>query len=93
MTEAIAKIQITPSMMAQAFWAMESTEQIKFFHELAQVIKEDHKTNSSAYNLGELQWCYMADDLYKKENDEARHMLMTMASFLYLNVLRAVQGY
>lgn len=93
MTEAVVKVEVTPSMMAKVFWSMESTEQIKFFHELAQVIKEDHKTNRSAYNLGELQWCYMSDDLYKKENEEARHMLMTMASFLYLNTLRFSQGY
>jgi hypothetical protein len=73
--------------MAQAFWAMGSTEQIKFFSELANVIKEDHKTNKSAYSLGQLQWCYMAEDMKKKENKEAKEMLMTMASFLYWHTL------
>jgi len=87
MTTATANIKVTPEIMAQAFWAMESTEQIKFFAELAKVIKEDHKTNSCAYSLGELQWCYMAEDMKKKENKEAREMLMTMASFLYWHTL------
>ena len=87
MTTATASIKVTPQIMAQAFWAMESAEQIKFFAELANVIKEDHKTNSCAYSLGELQWCYMAEDMKKKENKEAKEMLMTMASFLYWHTL------
>ena len=87
MTSATASIEITPEIMAQAFWAMESTEQIKFFSELANVITEDHKTNKSAYNLGELQWCFMSEDMEKKENKQAKDMLMTMASFLYWHTL------
>lgn len=91
MTNATANIKVTPEIMAQAFWAMESTEQIKFFSELANVIKEDHKTNPHAYSLGELQWCYMAEDMKKKENQEAKDMLMTMASFLYWHTLNYME--
>ena len=91
MTNATANIKVTPEIMAQAFWAMESTEQIKFFSELVKVIKEDHKTNPYAYNLGELQWCYMAEDMKKKENQEAKYMLMTMASFLYWHTLNYME--
>jgi hypothetical protein len=87
MTNATAKIEITPEIMAQAFWAMSSTEQIKFFSELANVIKDDNKKNKSSYNLGELQWCFMSEDMEKKENKEAKDMLMTMASFLYWHTL------
>ncbi len=91
MTNATANIKVTPEIMAQAFWAMGSTEQIKFFSELAKVIKEDHKTNHYAYSLGELQWCYMAEDMKKKENKEAKDMLMTMASFLYWHTLNYME--
>ena len=91
MTNATANIKVTPEIMAQAFWAMESTEQIKFFSELAKVIKEDNKTNPYAYSLGELQWCYMAEDMKKKENQEAKDMLMTMASFLYWHALNYME--
>lgn len=87
MTIADAKVEITPCLMANAFWNMDTEQQIKFFSELAKVIKEDHKTNPHAYSLGELQWCYMAEDMKKKENQEAKEMLMTMASFLYWHVL------
>lgn len=87
MTTAYVTVEITPKMMAQSFWGMSSNEQIQFFSELAKVIKKDHKTNRSAYNLGELQWCFMSDDLKKKENKEAKDMLMTMASFLYWHTL------
>jgi hypothetical protein len=87
MTVANAKVEITPSLMAESFWLMDSEQQIKFFSELARVIKEDYKTNTQAYSLGELQWCYMAEDMKKKENQEAKQMLMTMASFLYWHTL------
>ena len=91
MTNATANIKVTPEIMAQAFWSMGSDEQIKFFSELAKVIREDHKTNTSAYNLGELQWCYMAEDMKKKENQESKDMLMTMASFLYWHTLNYME--
>ncbi len=91
-TEVSARIKISPELMAKAFWSMESTEQIKFFDELAKVIIEDHKTNSHAYSLGELQWCYMAEDMKKKENKEAKDMLMTMASFLYWHTLEYIDS-
>ena len=48
MINATANIKVTPEIMAQAFWSMGSDEQIKFFSELAKVIREDHKTNTSA---------------------------------------------
>ena len=91
MTNATANIKVTPEIMAQAFWSMNSDEQIKFFSELAKVIREDHKTNTSAYSLGELQWCFMAEDMKKKENQEARDMLMSMASFLYWHTLNYME--
>jgi len=91
MTNATANIKVTPKIMAQAFWSMNSDEQIKFFSELAKVIREDHKTNTSAYSLGELQWCFMAEDMKKKENQEARDMLMSMASFLYWHTLNYME--
>jgi len=86
MTTATAEVNITPEMLAQAFWAMGSSQQVQFFDKLADVIAEDHKTNKNAYSMGELQWFYVGDDL--KQNRKAREMLMTMAAPLYLTVLR-----
>ena len=89
MITATTTVELTPAMMAQAFWSMESTLQVEFFAELAKVIKEDNKTNTSAYSLGELQWFYVGRELLDRSNREARDMLMTMAAPLYLNTLRA----
>lgn len=86
--EATANVTITPQMLARAFWAMGSDQQVEFFHELSNVIAEDHKTNSSAYSQGELQWHYTGHELLKNENKTARGMLMTMAAPLYLHTLR-----
>jgi hypothetical protein len=88
--EAIAKVNITPQILAQAFWAMCSVEQVEFFGELYFVILEDHKTNKNAYGQGELQWFHTAEELLKNENKTARSMLMTMAAPLYLHTLRHV---
>lgn len=84
MTEALVKVTITPALMAEAFWGMESIQQIDFFNELAKVVKEDFLSNPSAYSLGELQWFYMESDM----RGVAREMLMAMAAPLYLNTLR-----
>jgi hypothetical protein len=89
---ATARVELTAQMMAEAFWAMESSQQVEFFSELARVIREDHKTNTSAYSLGELQWFFVGDELLKTKNAEARDVLMTMAAPLYLNTLRYADG-
>lgn len=91
MIHAKATVQLTPAMMAEAFWQMGSIQQSEFFDELARVIREDHKTNRSAYSLGELQWFYVGDELRKEKNKEARDMLMTMAAPLYLHTLNYME--
>lgn len=89
MTTATAEITITPAIMAQAFWGMDSVSQMEFFKELSRYIKKDQESgNNSAYSQGELQWFYLGDELSIIGNDEARSMLMTMAAPLYLNTLR-----
>jgi len=92
MSTATAKVEITPAMMAEAFWSMGSHDQAEFFDELARVIREDHKTNSSAYHYGELQWFFLGDDLKQAKNAHAREMLMTMAAPLYWHTLNHIQG-
>lgn len=89
MTTATTQITITPEMLAQAFWSMESSLQVAFFDELAAIIKKDHRDgNTSAYSLGELQWFYVGNELLQAKNKQARAMLMTMAAPLYLNTLQ-----
>lgn len=90
--KANAEIEITPAMMAEAFWAMDAHSQVDFLDELARVIREDNKTNSSAYSLGELQWFFVGDVLREKKYKDARDMLMTMAAPLYLHTLRCARG-
>ena len=81
----ISHIELTPELMAEAFWAMNSEEQAKFFSALSAVIKSDDNPKSVTYSLGELQWFYMGDQL---EGDKpARDMLMAMAAPLYLHTL------
>ena len=90
---ATASVNLTPEMMAQAFWSMESSLQVAFFDELAAIIQHDHiNGNKGAYSLGELQWFFVGDELHKNQNKRARDMLMTMAAPLYLHTLAYVEG-
>lgn len=88
MSAVAAQVQLTPEMLAQAFWAMSSDEQVAFFDDLAAIIRRDHKDgNTSAYAMGELQWNCVGHELQKTENAWARAMLMTMAAPVYMHTL------
>jgi len=90
---ATASVNLTPEIMAQAFWSMGSDLQVAFFDELAAIIQHDHiNGNKSAYSLGELQWFFVGDELFKHKNKQARDMLMTMAAPLYLHTLAYIEG-
>jgi hypothetical protein len=101
--ETTATVNLTPAMMAQAFWGMSDTQQAEFFAELGRVIKADHQGgNTSAYSLGELQWHHLGGLLHgstyqwwpwpEADRDLAREVLMSMAAPLYLHTLRATGG-
>lgn len=92
MSTVTAEVQITPAMMAAAFWGMDSVKQAEFFTELNRIITEDYQTDpkSCAWSLGEMQWLYLGDEMEK--NKAARDMLMSIAAPLYLNVLRHRYG-
>lgn len=87
-----AVVTLTPAMMAEAFWDMGSDDQSEFFDELARVIREDGKTNKSAYSMGELQWHYLAERMHGATQGTPRAMLMAIAAPLYLHVLRVAEG-
>lgn len=94
MSTALASVTITPTMMAEAFWHMDTDQQKEFFAELARVIEEYHEANkpkSWAWSLGELQWFALANGLMAEGGrcNKAGEMLMTIAAPLYLNTLRA----
>lgn len=83
MTTATATINITPQMMAEAFWGFGSDGQAEFFNCLHDVIQENHKSNPSAYSLGELQWCGLRFDLDRPENSRGKQMHMALSAFAY----------
>lgn len=85
-TSHIVDVEITPEVLARAFWEMSSAEQAAFFNALHDVISEDHKTNLSAYSLGEMQWCYLRHELDVAENRRGKlaHMALSCFAFDYL---------
>lgn len=88
MSTTTAQVQLTPEMLAQAFWSMSSDEQVAFLDDLASIIRRDYEQgNTSAYAMGELQWNSVGHKLQKTENAWARAMLMTMAAPVYMYTL------
>lgn len=77
-------IDITPDLMAQAFWEFSSDEQADFFHELALAIEKEREINGNknSYSYGEMQWCYMTGAI-KKRSDKARAVFLSFSAFAY----------
>lgn len=78
-----ADVEITPKLMAEQFWNWEDSQQCKFFEELAKVITEDYRTNTSAYSYGELQWYYLGKTL--NENPLAKEVACAMLAPVFLH--------
>jgi len=64
--------QITPEVLANAFWNLDARQQAEFFEHL-----HDVTTEQSTYGLGEMQWCYMSNEINnsKKAKEQACAMM------------------
>ncbi len=84
MIEITSRINITPRVMAEAFWGMTDNEQAQFFAELHDVITT---TSPHAYSLGEMQWCYLSDELNK--NAKAKEMACAMTAWVFVKFMES----
>lgn len=78
-----AKVELSPEVLAAAFWSLNDTQQAQFFVELA---KQDERYRR------ELQWHFLGRRLEEPGMDAARGELMSLAAPLYLHTLRFVEG-
>lgn len=71
MTTATGVVEVSPRLIAEAFWNMDAEQQAEFFAELNDVIGD------SAYGHGEAQWCAMGIEINKriKAKEQACSML------------------
>lgn len=83
--EATQVIELTPEIMAKAFWGMDACEQAKFFDHLGKLIEDGCKEKgySHAYGFGEVQWCFLKDELRKPGMERANKMHMALSAFAY----------
>ena len=75
------EVELTPMLLARAFWAMDTTEQTEFFEKLADVITEETPT---AYGYGEMQWCYLKDEIRKNPKAADMHRALSLFAYDYL---------
>ena len=77
MTRIMAKVEITPEILAERFWEMNSEEQAEFFVHLS--------FQGDQYKR-QMQWWYLHDAL--KRFNAGKEALMDLAAPFYLHVLR-----
>lgn len=77
------KVLLTPELMAKAFWKMCSIQQADFFEALAKCIQNEVDPKAITYSLGELQWCYLKDELRQPGRELANQMHMALSAFAF----------
>jgi len=77
------KVMVTPEILAQALWAMNCQQQADFLDALGAVIEKDHIDNPSSYGCGELQWCYLKDELRRPGRERANNVHMAFSAFAF----------
>uniref|UniRef100_A0AAU6W3E3 Uncharacterized protein n=1 Tax=Pseudomonas phage Orimi01 TaxID=3138541 RepID=A0AAU6W3E3_9VIRU len=76
-------VRVTPEILAAAFWSMNSEQQADFMDALGAVIEADHIENASAYSYGELQWCWLKEELRQPGRERANKVHMAISAFAY----------
>ncbi len=80
--EFIAEIELTPKVLAGAFWGMNSDDQALFFEELGKEIAGD------TYHA-QMQWFYLEEELHK--NILAKDTFMDMAAPMFWQTLKYME--
>jgi len=75
----IAETKLTPKLLADAFWDLDSVEQAQFFAELYELVADKPYP---AHSLGEMQWISMSYELEK--NPKAKQMACALAANIYV---------
>ena len=75
----ISEVPLTPKLLAEAFWNLDSTQQADFFSELHDILVGKEWPQHS---LGEMQWMYMSDEIEK--NPKAKKMACTLTSHIFV---------
>jgi len=71
-------LDVTPQVLAKAFWGMSDCEQADFFDALYDEVAK----TKTAYSHGEMQWCYMWGVL-KKRNGKGLQMYHALSVFAF----------
>ena len=80
--EFTAEIELTPKVLASAFWEMTSEEQALFFEELGKEIAGD------TYHA-QVQWFYLEEELRK--SDLAKDTFMDMAAPVFWQTMKYME--
>ena len=82
-----SEAELTPALLAKAFWSMDCDEQVEFFAALAAETQKSYEkslTDKNAWfhgEYGEMQWCLLKDAIAK--NPEASKQYMALSAWAY----------
>ena len=71
--------ELTPEILAKAFWYMDADQQAEFFHCLSEVIDNDGESTTADASM---QWLYMANSI-KKRGRKAEDMFMDVSAHAF----------
>lgn len=69
-------IEVTPKMMADAFWAMSCEQQANFFTELARLTKDNLFS-------AQTQWLWMAESIKETKDKDTIECFLSFTAFAY----------
>ena len=81
--KAQAEIELTPEIVADWFWKQSTTEQADFLEALAKRIEAETGPRAVTYGFGELQWCYLKEELRQPGRELANQMHMAFSAFAF----------
>jgi hypothetical protein len=81
------EFNITPALLADAFWNMDDNQQAEFFAELYKLTSKQYKNKTKQQwhildEYGSSQWCSMAATT-KKHSKEAYRMYLRFCAFAF----------
>ncbi len=71
-------VNVSPAILAKAFWSMSDNQQADFFHALGKEVQK----SSDAGSFTQMQWYYMADAI-KQRSELAKETFLDLSAHAY----------
>ena len=84
-------LELSPEIVAKAFWNMDCEQQVSFFSALAAETKKTQEEASKSKSwwfvgeYGEMQWCHLKDEIRKNPEALKQYQALGVWAFEYFD--------